>query len=124
MIRVIIALGSNTRQAAHIQWATQRVASLLANSSGDGARSVRLSRTIWTSDYCGTGSMYMNRLIIGDTDFSCNDLILALKNIESETGRTHGQVTIDLDLMQYGTIRYHEKDWSRSYIQQLITDVI
>ena len=44
----------------------------------------------------------------------------AVKQIESETRRTHEAVTIDLDLMQYDGQRYHEKDWQRPYVTMLI----
>lgn len=115
-MNVIIALGSNCRQAVHIQWASQRLTTLLHD--------LRFSRLLWTQDIHGTGIFYMNRLAIGTTDLTADALQQTLKSIEAETGRTAGSVTIDLDLMQYGDRRYHEKDWSRPYIRQLIPDVL
>jgi 2-amino-4-hydroxy-6-hydroxymethyldihydropteridine diphosphokinase len=110
--RVIIALGSNSRQAAHIHWASERLSYLLDDC--------RLSRMLWTADIKGSGRWYMNRLVVGKTELSVDDLQNLLKQIESETRRTHEAVTIDLDLMQYDGQRYHEKDWQRPYVTMLI----
>ena len=116
MFNVLIALGSNCQQAAHIQWASQRLATLLHD--------IRFSPLLWTQDIHGTGVYYMNRLATGTTTLTADALQHALKAIEAETRRTRDSVTIDLDLMQYGDRRYHEKDWSRPYIQQLIPDIL
>jgi 2-amino-4-hydroxy-6-hydroxymethyldihydropteridine diphosphokinase len=110
--RVIITLGSNSRQAAHIHWASERLSYLLDDC--------RFSRMLWTADIKGSGRWYMNRLVVGKTELSVDDLQNLLKQIESETRRTHEAVTIDLDLMQYDEQRYHEKDWQRPYVTMLI----
>ncbi len=110
--KVLISLGSNSRQSAHIQWASQRLSIILFNPS--------FSRVMWTSDSKGTGRMYMNRLVSGSTEMTLEKIEEKLKAIEHETGRTSDMVTIDLDLMSYDERRYHLKDWSRPYIQQLI----
>ena len=116
MANVIIALGSNYQQTAHIQWASQRLTTLLHD--------VRFSRMLWTQDIHGTDIFYMNRLAAGTTTLSSDALQQTLKTIEAETGRTAGNVTIDLDLMQYESQRYHEKDWSRPYVELLIPDIL
>lgn len=112
MNSVLIALGSNTLQCAHIQWASQRLSALLSD--------VTMSRVLWTPDIHGRGLWYMNRLLWGRTSLSPTDLTTLLKQIEQETGRTRQRVTIDLDLMQYGHQRYHLTDWERPYIQKLL----
>ena len=94
--RVIIALGSNYRQSAHIHWASERLSFLLDNC--------RLSRVLWTADIKGSGKL--------------------LKQTEAETGRIKEIVTIDLDLLQYDGQRYHEKDWERNYVSAIINDII
>lgn len=113
---VIIALGSNFLQPVHIQWASERLACLLSDC--------RLSPVLWSSDIKGTGRMYMNRLIWGMTEWSVEQLQETLKGMENETGRTKQHVTIDLDLMQYDAQRYHERDWQRSYITELLPPVV
>ena len=112
MASVLIALGSNYHQSAHIQWASQRLATLL-----DG---VTMSRVLWTPDIHGRGLWYMNRLLWGKTTLLPSQLTTMLKQIEQETQRTKQRVTIDLDLMQYDKERYHLDDWQRPYIQLLL----
>ena len=116
MSEVMILLGSNTLPAAHIQWASQRLARLLAD--------IRFSRTLWTEDIRGTGVWYMNRLAWGRTELTADELQHQLKAVEAETGRNGQHVTIDLDLMQHGGRRYHERDWPRPYIRLLLPDIL
>lgn len=112
MNAVLIALGSNTLQCAHIQWASQRLSALLSD--------VTMSRVLWTPDIHGRGLWYMNRLLWGTTSLTANELTTLLKQIEQESGRTPQRVTIDLDLMQYDHQRFHLDDWQRPYIQNLL----
>ena len=112
MANVLIALGSNYHQSAHILWASQRLAALMAN--------VTLSPVLWTPDIHGRGLWYMNRLLRARTMLSPTQLTALLKQIEQETQRTKQHVTIDLDLMQYDDQRFHLDDWQRPYIQNLI----
>ena len=112
MINVMIALGSNYHQSAHIQWASQRLSFLLTD--------VTLSRILWTPDIHGRGLWYMNRLLHAQTTLSPTLLTALLKPIEQETQRTRQHVTIDLDMMQYDDQRYPLEDWQRPYIQNLI----
>ena len=109
--QVIIAIGSNTCPAAHVQWASQ----WLSNAF----QGVRFSRTLWTPDIKGTGRFYMNRLATGTTNLSREAVERLLKQAEAKTCRTADCVTLDLDLMQYDDTRYHLKDWPRPYIQKL-----
>ena len=112
MANVLIALGSNYHQSAHILWASQRLTALLAD--------VTLSPILWTPDIHGRGLWYMNRLLRARTMLSPTQLTALLKQIEQETQRTKQHVTIDLDLMQYDDQRFHLDDWQRPYIQNLI----
>lgn len=114
--KVIIALGSNYLQAVHIRWASERLAQLLDDC--------HYSRMLWTADVKGSGKWYMNRLVAGSTTLSAEQLQQLLKETEAETGRSHERVTIDLDLMQYDNLRYHEKDWQRRYITDIINDIL
>lgn len=116
MPQVLIALGSNYLQSAHIEWASQRLSAIVCD--------LRFSRKLWTKDIHGHGILYMNRLACGTITLSADQMQQALKAIEAETHRTSGCVTIDLDLMQYDDERYHLADWPRPYIQQLIPDIL
>ena len=112
MPSVLIALGSNYQQCAHIQWATQRLGALLDDATA--------GRILWTPDIHGRGQWYMNRLLHAKTTLTADQLTVLLKQTEQETRRTAERVTIDLDLMQYDGQRYHLKDWERPYIQKLL----
>ena len=114
MSQVIIAMGSNSQQSLHMEWASQYLTTIL----GD----VRFSRRLWTEDIHGTGVYYMNRLAAGTTTLTADALTAALKAVEAALGRDSNRVTIDLDLMQHDGRRYHDRDWPRPYIQQLITE--
>ena len=100
--RVIIALGSNYRQSAHIHWASERLAWLLDE--------YRLSRVLWTADIKGSGKWYMNRLAAGYTELSADDLQQLLKQTEAETGRAKEAETKDLDLLLNDIHQDSERD--------------
>jgi len=112
MHAVLIAIGSNHQQAAHIQWACQRLSRLLTE--------LQLSPRLWTADIHGSGSYYMNQLAYGHTTMTADRLTAVMKDIEAATGRSRQHVTLDLDLMLYDTQHYHLNDWDRPYIQQLL----
>ena len=116
MSTVIIAIGSDYLQAAHVEWASQRLTRLLDD--------IRLSRKLWTEAVRHPGRYYQNRLCLGHTTLSAPALVSLLKTIEAETQRTPGRVTIDLDLLQYDSHKYHHQDWPRPYVQQLLTDIL
>ena len=115
MYQVLFAIGSTHLHNAHIQWASERLASHLHD--------ICLSRKLWTQDIHGNGQWYMNRLAAGYTSLSVDEISATLKQIEAETFRTKDCVTLDLDLMLYDSERYHLRDWPRPYIQQLLPDI-
>ena len=116
MPQVIIALGSNTQQQAHIQWASQALATLLTDISA--------SRVIWTQDIKGSGQWYLNKLMAGHTLLSREQLEQQLKALEQRAGRTKQHISIDLDLMMFDQEKLHLNDWPRPYIQNLLPDII
>jgi 2-amino-4-hydroxy-6-hydroxymethyldihydropteridine diphosphokinase len=112
MHQVLIALGSNYRQNAHIQWTSERLSCLLDDP--------HMSRKLWTQDIHGTGQWYMNRLVAGDTSLSLDEINKKLKEIETEAHRSSIHITIDMDLMLYDSERHHLQDWTRPYITNLL----
>ena len=66
----------------------------------------------------------MNRLLKGYTTLTASELEVLLKQLERETGRDKGRVTIDADLLLYDKERFHVHDWPRTYVQQLLPDVM
>ena len=115
MHQVLIAIGSNYHQNAHIHWASGRLSCFLQD--------IQFSRKLWTQDIHGTGLWYMNRLAVGYTDLSVDEINNKLKQIEAETRRTKESITLDLDLMLYDNEQFHLHDWPRPYIQLLLPDI-
>lgn len=115
MHQVLIAIGSNAQQNAHIQWASERLSCLISG--------IQLSRKLWTQDIHATGQWYMNRLAAGYTTLSVDEINQQLKTTEAEACRTKERVTLDLDLMLYDQERFHLRDWPRPYIQRLLPDI-
>ena len=115
MHQILIALGSNTHQHAHIQWASERLSCLLSG--------IQLSRKLWTQDIHATGQWYMNRLVAGYSTLSVDEITQKLKEMETEAHRTKDCVKLDLDLMLYDEQRLHLRDWPRLYIQRLLPDI-
>lgn len=71
---------------------------------------------------------YVNQLARFETTLSAEETNSQLKAIEQQIGRTDedrklGIVNIDLDLLMHGDERYHQKDWERSYVQNLLAQL-
>jgi 7,8-dihydro-6-hydroxymethylpterin-pyrophosphokinase len=62
-------------------------------------------------------------MIKASTVMTYEELNNWMKAIEREAFRCRHCVTLDLDILLYGTKRYHEKDWTRPYVQLLLPDV-
>jgi len=114
MHKVLIALGSNTQQEVNIKAATEKLLDLLAP---DG----RTTPAIWT-DPIGMphSDRFLNSLVTGSTTLELDALNALLKQMERESGRRPGACTLDLDVLSYDGVHYHESDWQRDYIQELL----
>ena len=117
--QIIISLASNENQETNLQVARTQLTQLLSE--------VHFTSAIWTEPInCIRKEPYLNQLCKATTAFSMNLLNEVLKEIEKRLGRTHnedGIVTIDLDLLQYDEEQYHLRDWSRSYVKDLINEL-
>jgi len=116
---VIISLASNSGQEHALATARRRLAELLGKAA--------FTRAIWT-DPVGSSceAQYLNQLCEGVTSLSCETLNGLLKQIETDAGRTRngdGIVALDLDVLQYDDRREHLRDWGRSYVKDLLSDL-
>ena len=115
----IISLASNENQEANLQAARTQLTQLLSE--------VHFTSAIWTEPVnCIRKEPYLNQLCRGTTAFSMNLLCEVLKETEKRLGRTHnedGIVAIDLDLLQYDEEQHHLRDWSRSYVKDLMNEL-
>ena len=111
---VLIALGSNTQQENNINVATQKLLELLAP---DG----RTTPAIWTEPIgLSHSDHFLNSLVAGSTTLELDALNALLKKMERDSGRQPGVCTLDLDVLSYDGVHYHENDWQRDYIQELL----
>lgn len=113
----ILSLGSNHDGADNMSHARRLLAGLfpdisftsdLENEAVDGGRGV-----------------YLNCLAKGFTALNADGLNAELKQIEKACGdsreaRLRGVVSMDVDLLQLGDMVYHERDWQRPYVRQLL----
>ena len=117
--QIIISLASNENQEANLQAAREQLTQLLSEA--------HFTSAIWTDPINSIRQEpYLNQLCKATTAFSMNLLNEVLKETEKRLGRTHnedGIVKIDLDLLQYDEAQYHLRDWSRSYVKNLINEL-
>ena len=125
---VIISLASNSGQEHALATARRRLAELLGKAA--------FTRAIWTAPVGSScegqylnqqcDAQYLNQLCEGVTSLSCETLNGLLKQIETDAGRTRngdGIVALDLDVLQYDDRREHLRDWGRSYVKDLLSDL-
>ena len=117
--QIIISLASNENQEANLQAAREQLTQLLSEA--------HFTSAIWTDPINSIRQEpYLNQLCKATTAFSMNLLNEVLKETEKRLGRTHnedGIVKIDLDLLQYDETQYPLRDWSRSYVKNLINEL-
>lgn len=124
MNKIIISLASNYEQTQNLPLALQRLGQVLTV--------MRVTQAIWTKPYRSekcegiSDSLYLNQLVYGETTLDADQLETVFKQIERSMGRTpeerrQGIVRIDIDLLQHADTRYHQKDWDRDYIKQLLS---
>ena len=104
--KIVVALGSNVNQEAHIQQAK----ALLEATFND----MEFGTSLWTEP-----------IGVGYTNVNKERTILALKNMEHKCGRRIGEsrkgiIALDIDLLLFGSERLHEGDWNRGYIKNLL----
>ena len=116
---VIISLASNYHQEAALAAAREQLTQLLSE--------VRFTPAIWTEPINTIRKEpYLNQLCEGTTALGEGLLGEVLKETERRLGRTHnedGIVALDLDLLEYDGQRFHLRDWDRSYVKDLISEL-
>lgn len=119
MHQILLAVGSNYNRSKSIA----SVKRLLLERFCD----VRFSEELLTEPVgtTTTGEPYINFLVAGATEKGVEEVVAELKQLETLCGNTRslrneGNVVVDIDLMLYDTTRYHEADWKRGYIIELL----
>lgn len=118
MVNVILSLAANRYQKSNLAKARQRIGEVLTN--------IHYTTEQWTEPLSTKRrDPYLNQLAQGQTELGLEELNRRLKQIENDFGRTpekrqRGIVPIDLDILQYGDQRHHERDWQRPYVADLL----
>lgn len=121
MTKVILSLAANRFQKSNLAKARECLSKVISNVSYTSEQ--------WTEPMSSSRrELYLNQLAEGDTEQTLDELNQRLKGIEISFGRTAqkrqlGIVPIDIDILQYGDLRLHERDWQRPYVTSLISEL-
>lgn len=118
--KVILALGSN-RDDRHSQ--LERAIRLCS----EFVDIERLSNAIDTEPLgIETNGVFANQMLLATTSLRLDQLNDSLKTVERRLGRNAANrsvIAIDIDIMQYDSLRLHADDWNRQYINILIAQL-
>lgn len=121
MHHVIISLAANRFQKSNLAKARQCLGEVFSD--------LHYTTEQWTEPLSSNRhDLYLNQLAEGYTELSLEMLNQYLKQIEADFGRNAekrrlGIVPIDLDILKYDGQRYHEHDWQRPYIANLLGEL-
>ena len=120
-IQIILALGSNSQQELNMDKAKAMLVAFLEE--------ICFSKNTWTHPIGICSNDFLNCLAIGQTTLCLASLEAELKKIQRSCGdsslkRKRNIVKMDIDILKYGTIIMHEKDWKRSYVKELLEELI
>ena len=118
---IIIAIGSNFTQRKNIEYAKAQLCGILCDD-------IIFSKETWTQPIGIKSDLFLNCLCVATTKHSCKQIKIALKHVERKCGRTLkndrlGHVMLDLDILKFDGELFHEDDWKRDYISELIEDI-
>lgn len=120
--KVILCLASNSNQQQNMEAARKLLSEVLAD--------LHYTTEHWTEPVTSQSACphvrYLNQLATGWTTLEADELNRQLKDIELQLDRKHdksGVVTIDIDLLEYDSVRYHLRDWERDYVKDLLPEL-
>lgn len=117
---IIISIGSNYNQKENISFAKKKLAGMLGEQTS-------FTRDMWTEPVGIQSEKFINCICISTTRHTLLQLTKAFKQLERKCERSKkndliSKIPLDIDILLYGDQRYHEKDWERQYIQELLND--
>ena len=122
-MRIILSLGSNNNPEENIQKAEERLRSLFP--------AIRFSRTMMNEPYgehANALPYFGNAVAVGAVSVPLPVLRTMAKALETHLGRSserkhEGIIDIDIDILQYDTLRLKPDDWQRPYNIQLLKEM-
>lgn len=143
-MKVVLSLGTNT-DYANIEKAEERLSGLFSavrvsravvspavettrrKTAGNGGAINATDKGGGAGNRGAISADFANAVMIGDSTMPYEELRSTVKGIEQEMGRKRppekGRVEIDIDILQYGDVRYKAKDWERSYNVLLLKEL-
>lgn len=117
---IIISIGSNYNQKENISFAKKKLAGMLGEQTS-------FTRDMWTEPVGIQSEKFINCICISTTRHTLLQLTKAFKQLEKKCERSKkndliNKIPLDIDILLYGDQRYHDKDWERQYIQELLND--
>jgi len=117
---IIISIGSNYNQKENISFAKKKLTGMLGEQTS-------FTRDMWTEPVGIQSEKFINCICISSTKHTLLQLTKAFKQLERKCERSKkndliNKIPLDIDILLYGDQRYHEKDWERQYIQELLND--
>lgn len=117
---IIISIGSNYNQKENISFAKKKLAGMLGEQTS-------FTRDMWTEPVGIQSEKFINCICISTTRHTLLQLTKAFKQLEKKCERSKkndliSKIPLDIDILLYGNQRYHERDWERQYIQELLND--
>lgn len=117
---LIIALGSNKDAKKNMDKARGLLQHLF--------KGVVFTSCVWTDPINIESDKFLNCLAYAETTHQVKQLEMALKQIERRCGdgkslRRTNIIKMDIDILQFDDVKYHEKDWTRPYIIKLLDEL-
>ena len=117
---LLLALGSNDDAEQNMENAKGMLHHLF--------RGVVFTSCIWTDPINIESNKFLNCMAVAESTHNLKQLEMALKQIEKKCGdskpkRQMNIVKMDIDVLEYRGVVYHEKDWDRPYIKELLSEL-
>ena len=115
---LILSLGSNYNQEESLSAAQEKLRGMFGSD-------IVFTECVWTEPIGIISDKFLNCLAFTHTTHKLENIEKAIKHIEKACGnrkraRTKNIVIMDIDILKYGSITLHEKDWDRKYIMELM----
>lgn len=119
--KILFAIGTNSPLASdRVIWMKARVFGLFGDD-------VRFTFLVETNPIGIVSPKFTNCVGIAFTTLPLEEIKAIFKEIEKECEdtkekRRNNLIEMDIDILEYDGVRYHEKDWSRPYIIDMVEE--
>ncbi len=119
--KILFAIGTNSPLASdRVIWMKARVFGLFGDD-------VRFTFLVETDPIGIVSPKFTNCVGIAFTTLPLEEIKAIFKEIEKECEdtkekRRNNLIEMDIDILEYDGVRYHEKDWSRPYIIDMVEE--